>query len=452
MTGRPETKARELNQREHRGNRGHRGRGGSIAFRALCGLHFLSVAGCASGGAPVVVSDRGVGGPPPSSTLSPSTVAAEFYTTRVSPAFMTDPLAGQFAAEIDSGRKGRGQAPLVRDGRLDRVAYDLALATGGLRAPAPDSVAFLLWHYGVPEPEPNLFLVRGDDGAEATALAGLQAQFAAASASPLWRRVGLGVARVARKWTVVIVFQEKNLDLDPVPRRLAAGEHVNVAGRVRATFRSPEVLLTSPAGAVKRLATRVEHDTYSARLDCSLGNGGYQVEVSAQDERGPRVLANFPVYCGVVPPSAFVFTSNAPGPASDPADVERQLLDLLDRDRKASGLPVFARDARLAPIARRYSREMAETGEVAHVSRRTGSVVDRVTAAGIAPMPTVIAENVGSAASAADAESAFMASPGHRDNILNPALTHVGVGVAMGRQDGGGVLLFFAQVFAGFRK
>jgi uncharacterized protein YkwD len=93
---------------------------------------------------------------------------------------------------------------------------------------------------------------------------------------------------------------------------------------------------------------------------------------------------------------------------------------------------------------------MAESGEVAHYSSRTGSVVDRVTAAAISPAPTAIAENVGNALSAADAEHGFMASPGHRDNILNRTLTHVGIGVAVGHETGGMVSLYFTQVFAGW--
>jgi uncharacterized protein YkwD len=77
-------------------------------------------------------------------------------------------------------------------------------------------------------------------------------------------------------------------------------------------------------------------------------------------------------------------------------------------------------------------------------------VVDRVTAAKISPSPRIIAENVGSAQSAADAERGFMASPGHRDNILNRTITHVGVGVAIGREEAGAVSLYFTQVFAGW--
>jgi uncharacterized protein YkwD len=454
--------AREMHHSGHRGRRDgpeEKGFGSGSenpscsVFCVLCVLCVLwgSVLSCASN-APKAGVGSGAAALAAPAVNSPSGPSAEVYTTLASPAVATDPLAEQLAAEIDGGRRNRGQTPLVRDGRLDHVAHDIVLLTGGRRPPAPDAVAFLLWHYGVVEPEPNLFLLRGDDGAEATAMAALQPQFAAASASTEWRRVGIAVVRTAGQWAAVVVFQEKNLDIEPVPRRLASGTHTDVVGRMRALFRSPEVLVTPPRGAVERLATTVHHDAYSARLDCNSGSGVYQVEISAQDTRGPRVLANFPVYCGIAPPTTFVFAGAEVSRATDPGEAERQLLDLLDRDRKANGLPALARDARLAAVARRYSDEMAATGEVAHVSPRTGSVIERVSVAGVTPMPNVIAENVGSAASATDAEHAFMGSPGHRDNILNGAVTHVGVGVALGREEGGTVPLFFTQIFAGWGK
>jgi hypothetical protein len=416
----------------------------------LCVLCGSSLA-CAGSGASQVAGGGGaeLAGP---AAISPSGPAAELYSTQPEPAVGTDPLAGQIVAEIDAGRRKRGHTSVERDGRLDRVALDVAVATGGRQAPAPDAVAFLLWHYGVVEPEPNLFLLRGDDGAEAAALAALQPQLAGAPASSGWRRMGVGVARPAGKWIAVIVLQENNLDVDPLARAIAPGGRVSIRGHIRPLLHSPVVLVTPPQGAVERPTTTVARDTYSARLACKAGSGAYQVEISAQDARGPRVLANFPVYCGVKPPASFVFTAASASSSLHPGEIEGQLLDSLDRDRRANGLPALVRDARLAAIAQRYSQEMAETGEVAHVSSRTGTVVDRVRSAGVAPAPTLIAENVGSAASAADAERAFMGSPGHRENILHPAVTHVGVGVAAGQYQAGGAPLFFTQIFAGWGK
>lgn len=389
--------------------------------------------------------------PAPSMVIVPSGPAAVQYTTRIGPALPGDALVEQIAADIQGNRR-KGSRMLLRDGRLDRAARDIARVTGARRAPPPEAVAFLLWHYGVVEPEPNLFLLRGDSGAEISALDTLRAQLLAAPDAPEWRRLGIGVERAASQWSAVVVLQETHLDVEPVPRALATGDQVIIAGHLRPAFRSPEVLITPPRGAVERPATKAQRNAYSARLACSRGDGAYQVEITGQDERGPRVLANFPVYCGVAPPATFA-TEEVMAPATtDPAQLERQLLELLDRDRRAARLPPLVRDTRLAEVARQYSREMAETGEVAHVSPRSGNVIDRVRRAGVAPPPTILAENVGSAASAADAERAFMGSPGHRDNILHRDVTHVGVGVAVGTGQGGMVALFFTQIFAGWAK
>jgi uncharacterized protein YkwD len=145
-----------------------------------------------------------------------------------------------------------------------------------------------------------------------------------------------------------------------------------------------------------------------------------------------------------------VATTNEVTRQQDAAEVERELLALLNRDRAAAGLRALQSDARLQEIARGHSREMARTGEVVHVSDKTGSAVDRVRAARVAPFPRILAENVGRAFSTAEVEHGFMGSPGHRANILNPNVTHVGIGVAVGQAEGGAVPLFGTQLFAGW--
>jgi uncharacterized protein YkwD len=237
-----------------------------------------------------------------------------------------------------------------------------------------------------------------------------------------------------------------------VPRALPSGGRAMLSGEVLGVFRSPEVLVTSPRGGVLRLPAQVRGKAFRAELECSLGDGVYQVEVSAEDPRGPTVLANFPVYCGVAPPATLRVAAEQAPRSSDPEEMERQILDLMDRDRTANGLPPLARDARLSQVARSYSREMADIGDIAHFSQRSGNAVDRLRAAGISPMPTVVAENVGRGYSATDAERGFMSSPGHRDNILSRQVTHVGVGVALGKREGNSTPVFVTQIFAGWGK
>jgi uncharacterized protein YkwD len=412
------------------------------------GLVLALLAGaCAATGPSVVGADPGAAAP---STISPSEAAAESYSAGVTAGPPNDPFAVQLKAELDRLMKQLGRPPFIEDARFDKVADDIARITAERDVSASSVVTFLLAYYGVVEPEPNLIMISGLQGSEASAIADLAGQFAHIPAASAWRRVGIGVWRRDRSWTAVLALQEHNLSLDPLPRALPSGGHATLSGRVLGVYRSPEILVTSPQNGVHRLPVQVQGKAFRAQLECSLGDGAYQVEISAEDRRGPTVLANFPIYCGVAPPAALQVTVRAAPRSTDPEEIERQILDLMDRDRMANGLPALRRDARLAQVARVYSREMAEDGEVGHLSERSGSAVDRVRAAGISPMPTVVAENVGRDYSAADAERGFMSSPGHRDNILSRAVTHVGVGVAMGKREGNATPIFVTQIFAGW--
>jgi uncharacterized protein YkwD len=90
---------------------------------------------------------------------------------------------------------------------------------------------------------------------------------------------------------------------------------------------------------------------------------------------------------------------------------------------------------------------MAATGAVVHVSPTTGNAADRVHRRGL--NPERVAENVGRAYNADQGQRGIMSSPGHRATVLNPQVTHVGIGVAAGRPEGKAVPLFFTQLFAG---
>jgi uncharacterized protein YkwD len=384
--------------------------------------------------------------------LSPSGVPAVVYRGKTPGRASTDrdAFAAQLKAELDRQMRRLDHAALEEEARLDLVAYDIARLTAENGVPTSSVLTFLLRYYGVVEPEPNLIEIRGEEGAESSAVADLGRQIARIPTAASWRQVGIGVWRSGKTWSATIALQEDSLSIEPIRRALPSGGHAALSGRVEGPYHSPEVLVTPPKGAVERLPLQVHASAFKARFECNRGDGPYQVEVAAEDRRGPTVLANFPVYCGVDPPAHIQVARAATAAASDPRAVENQILDLMDRDRANNGLPPLARDSRLAKVAEAYSREMAESGEIAHVSPRTGNAVDRVRAARISPMPTTIAENVGRDYSAENIERAFMASPGHRDNILARAVTHVGVGVALGKREGNAIPIFVTQVFAGW--
>ena len=362
----------------------------------------------------------------------------------------SDPLMAQVAVEVQRAAASvRAPMPL-RDGRLDMVATDIARATVVKRLPSFDAVAFLLHHYGIVEPEPYMVMVRSAPQGDVSLLADLRKQVPGVFKMGDWRRMGVGVKRGADELIVVLTLQPQNLELRALPRRLSSRGTVTLVGRLLGRFVRPQVLVTVPRGTVRNLAMSARKGRFELTFACDSGDGVYQLEIEGDDGRGPAVLANFPLYCGVEPPARVAVTGNEVTRRQDAAEAERELLVLVNRDRAAAGLPELSRDARLQEIARAHSREMARTGEVFHVSAKSGGAVDRVRAAQVSPFPRTLAENAGRAFSTVEVEHGFMGSPGHRANVLNPDITHVGIGVAVGEAEGGVVPLFFTQLFAGW--
>lgn len=127
----------------------------------------------------------------------------------------------------------------------------------------------------------------------------------------------------------------------------------------------------------------------------------------------------------------------APQPSAAPSAAD-QLARLLNEERARHGLAPFQLHGDAASIAAAHSLDMARTRTLRHNdayfsdATRSRLGADR------------LAENVAMNPDVADAHRRLMASPGHRANILDPALTHVGVGAA---DDGDGTYYFTEAFF-----
>jgi uncharacterized protein YkwD/uncharacterized membrane protein required for colicin V production len=108
-------------------------------------------------------------------------------------------------------------------------------------------------------------------------------------------------------------------------------------------------------------------------------------------------------------------------------EAEAQLLKLLNDERTSRGLVALELDTRLVPIARQHSEEMFRLKYFGHQSPVNGSPFDRLAAAKITYSRA--GENLAYAQSVAVAHRSLMDSPGHRENILRPEFTRIGIGV-----------------------
>ena len=121
-----------------------------------------------------------------------------------------------------------------------------------------------------------------------------------------------------------------------------------------------------------------------------------------------------------------------------------RVLDLTNAERQKAGLAPLAANAQLANAAQAYSEVLASTGCFEHTCGPVPDFAERDVQAGYTGW-TAIGENIAAGYPSPEAVVAgWMASPGHRANILSPRFTELGVGVVTG---GGKLGTYWTQEF-----
>ncbi|MCC5579292.1 CAP domain-containing protein [Microtetraspora sp. AC03309] len=123
-------------------------------------------------------------------------------------------------------------------------------------------------------------------------------------------------------------------------------------------------------------------------------------------------------------------TGGTDGGTAALTSLESEVIRLANAERRQRGCAPMRIDKRLVRSARQHSREMAASNAFEHASPDGRSPWDRMEAAGYQDGG---AENIARGYhTAREAIQGWMASSGHRRNILNCSLVATGVGVDMG--------------------
>ncbi len=117
-------------------------------------------------------------------------------------------------------------------------------------------------------------------------------------------------------------------------------------------------------------------------------------------------------------------------------------------ERSRAGVATFVLDPTLVAVARQRAQDMAARGYFSHTSP-TGETAFTLLGGfgfsfGIAG-ENIARNNYPDSQTVSVAMNGFMGSQGHRDNILNPRFTMIGIGAAVA-PDG---MKYFAVIFAG---
>lgn len=151
-----------------------------------------------------------------------------------------------------------------------------------------------------------------------------------------------------------------------------------------------------------------------------------------------------------VPPAPVTPTPSAEPPAAEPpaaeppaapeellAAIEDQVFALANEAREAAGVAPLERMPELDVVARAWSTTLATEGrDLAHNPDYSRQVPAGWSAAGenvawMGETRLVSADDV-----AGPVHQGWMDSPGHRENLLSPEYTHIGVGVAFSAEHG----------------
>jgi uncharacterized protein YkwD len=129
--------------------------------------------------------------------------------------------------------------------------------------------------------------------------------------------------------------------------------------------------------------------------------------------------------------------------AGNEAQIDQATLCLLNEQRATAGLPALTENAQLDSSSTAFSKLMVGEAFFDHTSPEGTTVVDRLTQVGYLPgngswnAGENIAWGQGTLATPSSIMTAWMNSPGHRENILSADYSDIGLGVAIGTPVGG---------------
>jgi len=122
---------------------------------------------------------------------------------------------------------------------------------------------------------------------------------------------------------------------------------------------------------------------------------------------------------------------------------EQKMVTLVNQARSQNNVPALKVDMQVTNVARVKAQDMIDNNYFSHNSPKYGSPFDMMKAFNVNYASA--GENIAGNQNIQNAQSALMNSPGHRKNILNPAYTHIGIGIKSGGSYGNMISQMFVS-------
>ena len=187
---------------------------------------------------------------------------------------------------------------------------------------------------------------------------------------------------------------------------------------------------STTATATKTISqsSNVVYTTHSQSIYNILKKMGFNVKLITNTKPSTPAPAPTPK------PTPAPAPTPAPTPTQGLTADEQTMLNLVNKERVANGLKPLTIDMRVLKTARLKSADIVKLGYFNHQSPTYGSPFDMMKKYGI--NYSYAGENLAGAPDVNSAHVNLMNSPGHRENILRPEFTKVGIGVVEGSKYG----------------
>ncbi len=336
---------------------------------------------------------------------------------------------------LEAFNQGRADVGL-RAAAYDPVLGDVAAAHArvlhahGQAAAEAAADGLMAWGGGVdPNPQRRILIsVRADPGEILAHVRRAGREDLHEAGEPV---IGAG-RRVERGRAVsVLVISDRSFHLHPLQREVEVAQPVEIVGRLSAGFSDPHLLFLADGEEIHEVGP-VEDSAGGDRVVFRWtppNPGQVVVEILTKGPRGPTVGALFPLAVGVPPPTEFTVASPPDESFIRSADnAEERLLELINRERVERRFLPVVRSAAADGAARRFAWASLRSGVLAHHGPDGADAAGRLASVGIAAAR--VSENLARNGSLEDAHRSLMRSLGHRQNILDRGVDHVGIGVA----------------------
>src|SRR5258707_11399252 len=395
--------------------------------------------------APLVVAGAGAGaGPVTEGNFAPKRAGAANYGPDPGSSCPAGGRAvGAVATDLETRAKQARQPVPQADGRLCLMAETMLGWTG--EAPGEHVVSFLSSYFGLTAPVPAV-LITTVEPADASLIGGrLVDPIAKFSQKAVQPRFGLAIQRLSGgrvdSSKLVLLMQDFPLDIQPIPRRLAANSKAMLRGQLVDGYQNPKAFMTDPTGRLESPSIPPGKE-FQTEIRCADKPGTIRVEVRGELNGAESILANFPIACGTDPPTSVALSK--PVAVGDLPQQERKLFQLINDERTKAGLPALEWDNAVAGIARSISeqrRDQLKSGAGAV----SVDIVGRLKSEGI--QSPVVLTNPAAARSPEEAQERFSASPVHRANYMSTEVTHAGVGAISATDPAGRPVTLYTELF-----